>query len=87
MKTGQQDKAAAEAKLLTGLTPSHASFFFWTGNSLIQASIGNPALLTEAITVLTKGNAEFPDNKSMYALLKLAEGMKLFNEKIGIARS
>jgi tetratricopeptide (TPR) repeat protein len=76
LKTGQQDQAAAEAKLLAGLTPMNESFFVLTGNTLIQAGIASPALLDEANAVLAKGYAEFPQNKVIYALLKLTEGMK-----------
>src|SRR6185503_10552119 len=36
LKTNQQASADAEAKLLAGLTPTHASFFFLTGNALLQ---------------------------------------------------
>ena len=79
LKTGKQEKAVAEAKILAGLEPTHASFFFLTGNSLIQGSAMTPALLDEAIAVLAKGHAAFPDNRGMYALLKLAQGMKLTN--------
>lgn len=72
LKLDQTDEAARQAKLLESLTPSHASFFFWSGNSLIQAQ-----QFDEAVLLLRRGHEQFPDEPGIEALLYLGQALQL----------
>jgi tetratricopeptide (TPR) repeat protein/tRNA A-37 threonylcarbamoyl transferase component Bud32 len=72
LKTGRRAEADAEQARLAGLTPTHASFFFLTGNALLQGF-----QFEEAVAVLGRGHEAFPDNRPIAGLYHLARGRML----------
>ncbi|HVC96307.1 MAG TPA: tetratricopeptide repeat protein [Pirellulales bacterium] len=76
LKTGRLPEANAERERLAGLTPTHASFFFLTGNALLQGG-----QIDEAVSVLRRGHESFPDNRGIAGMFHLAEGHQLVGER------
>ncbi|HEV3024520.1 MAG TPA: tetratricopeptide repeat protein, partial [Pirellulales bacterium] len=72
LKSGRRAEADAEQAKLAGLTPRHASFFFFTGNALLQG-----LQFEEAAAVLGRGHEAFPDNRGISGLFHLARGQML----------
>jgi len=76
LKTDRLAEAESERERLANLTPTHASFFFLTGNALLQGR-----QIDEAVSVLRRGHDAFPDNRGIAGLFHLAEGQQFLQEQ------